>query len=537
MRVTAGLAAAAVVAAVLVAAPVQSGASGSPPTVTTGSPTSVTTTSATVGGTVNPNGNATSYIFQYGATTAYGSQTSSVSVGAGTSGVAATASIGGLTADVTYHYRLVATSSAGTADGADATFTTAKAPPVVATRSASSVTSTSAVLNGTVDPAGRATNYQFQYGTSSAYGLETGAASAGSGTSAVAVKATVSGLVPGTTYHFRVIATNPDGTATGSDASFATVSKPPAASTAAPSVVTPSSAVLIGQVNPNGRATTYAFQYGPSTAYGSQTAYVGAGAGTSSVTVSAPIAGLAAGTTYHYRLIATSGAGSAAGADASFTTTTAAPASAATVPVVSQASAVNITTTGAQLNGVINPSASHMTWYFEYGLTSSYGVESAPQSSSGLGARPINVKLAGLEPGATFHYRLVAQSSTTTYVGPDAVFATRSVARLRATGFTLIASSSVRRRGAVVLVTGSLRLPSALTTPAACNGVVEVQVTRGSDTISLRSAPLQPDCTYGEQVSFGRNRLAGAKRLGIAVHFTGNAVLLPTGTRSTRVGA
>jgi hypothetical protein len=536
MRPIAGLAAA-TLAIVLVATAVPSVAAGTPPSATTGPPTSVAATSATATGTVNPNGTATTYLFQYGATSAYGSQTGSVSAGSGTTAVAAAATIGGLSADATYHYRIVATSSAGTTDGADTTFTTATAPPVVTTKSASSVTGTSAVLAATVNPEGRATNYAFQYGTSSAYGLQTAAASAGSGKSAVSVKTTVGGLTPGTTYHFRVIATNPDGTATGSDASFATVAKAPTASTAAPSIVTPSSAVLSGHVNPNGRATTYAFQYGATTAYGSQTDYAAAGSGTSSATVSATITGLAAGTVYHYRLIATNSTGPAAGADGSFTTTAAAPASAASPPVVSAAAAANITTTGAQLNGALNPSATQMTWYFQYGLTGSYGLQTAPEGLSGLGARPINVKLAGLEPGTTFHFRLVAQSSTTIYIGPDAVFETKAVARVRATGFTLIASSSVRRHGALVNVTGSLRLPPALTTQTACSGVVEIQVIRRIDTISLRYAPLQPDCTYGEQMAFAGSRLAGAKRLTIAVHFTGNGVLLPTGARRTRVRA
>jgi phosphodiesterase/alkaline phosphatase D-like protein len=537
MRTTAGLAAAAALAAMLVATPVPSVAVGAPPSATTGSPTTVAATSATVTGTVNPNGTATSYVFEYGASTAYGSKTSSVSAGSGTSGVAASATIGGLTADATYHYRLVATSSAGTANGGDATFTTANAPPVVATRGASSVSSTSAVLNATVNPEGRATNYQFQYGTSSSYGQQTASSSAGSGTSAVSVKATVGGLVPGATYHFRVIATNPDGTATGNDASFATVAKAPAVSTAAPSVVASTSATFIGHVNPNGRATTYAFQYGASTAYGSQTMNASAGSGTSSQTVSATISGLAADTVYHYRLIATNSAGAVNGADVGFATTAAAPVSAGSPPVVSQAAAVNVTTSGAQLNGVINPSATRMTWYFQYGLTSSYDLQTAPQGSSGLGVRPINVTLAGLASGTTFHYRLVAQSSATTFLGPDAVFTTRSVTRMRVTGFTLIAASRPRRHGALVTVTGSLRPPSTLATQTACNGVVEVQIVRGGDTISLRGAPLQSDCTYGAQVAFARSRLAGAKRLGVIVHFTGNAVLLPTGTRRASVRA
>ena len=52
--------------------------------------------------------------------------------------------------------------------------------------------------------------------------------------------------------------------------------------------------------------------------------------------------------------------------------------------------------------------------HFEYGLTTSYGVQTATQTVLGLGARPINVRLDGLEDGVTFHFRLVAQSANAT---------------------------------------------------------------------------------------------------------------------------
>ena len=519
------------------AAPTLSAATSELPASTTGPASSVTASSAQLGGSVNPNGSATTYSFQYGATTAYGSQTAAVSAGSGTSPVAASATLTGLAADTTYHYRLVATSAGGPADGNDATFTTARALPGVATGPAAGVTGTSAVLNATVNPEGRATNYEFQYGSSGSYGLQTAAASAGSGTGAVPVKATITGLAPGSTYHFRAIATNPDGTGTGADAVFKTGAQAPAVVGATATVVTSATATLSGQVNPGGRATTYAFDYGPTTGYGSQTTFADAGSGTSPTHVGTTITGLEAGATYHYRLEATSAGGTAVGADASFVTTTAAVPAGAALPVVSGATAVAISATGAQLNGAINPSASHMTWYFEYGLTSAYGVETRPQTTSGLGARPVNVKLSGLEPGTTFHFRLVAQSPSTLYVGPDAVFATKPAPRLSAAGLTVASSARPNGRGTVVSVTGALRLPPSLTAPSACTGVVEVQVIRGADTVSLRSAPLRPDCSYGEQVAFARGRLAGAKRLRIAVHLTGNAVLTPTATRSTSVRA
>jgi hypothetical protein len=94
------------------------------PTATTGSATSVTSSGAILNGTVNPHALATTYYFQYGTTTGYGSTTASKSAGSGTSIVAVSASLSGLSAGITYDYRLVAVNSKGTSSGANATFTT-----------------------------------------------------------------------------------------------------------------------------------------------------------------------------------------------------------------------------------------------------------------------------------------------------------------------------------------------------------------------------------------------------------------------------
>jgi len=103
-----------------------------PPTVTTGSATSVTSSSATLNGTVNPNGSSTTYYFQYGTSTSYGSSTTSTSAGSGTSDVSVDASISGRSSNTTYHYRLVATNSAGTSYGDDQSFTTDTSPEQIA---------------------------------------------------------------------------------------------------------------------------------------------------------------------------------------------------------------------------------------------------------------------------------------------------------------------------------------------------------------------------------------------------------------------
>jgi hypothetical protein len=107
-----------------------SGAANTPPpsapTATTGTASAVGTTTATLGGTVNPNGQATTYHFEYGPTTAYGASipVPDASAGSGTSAQAVSAAPTGLSASTTYHFRLVATSAGGTASGADASFTT-----------------------------------------------------------------------------------------------------------------------------------------------------------------------------------------------------------------------------------------------------------------------------------------------------------------------------------------------------------------------------------------------------------------------------
>ncbi len=124
--------------------PSPASAAPAPPAATTGSSADVAQSSGTVNGTVNPNGTDTSYFFQYGATTSYGSSTSPTGAGSGGTDTPVSANLTGLTSASTYHYRLVAVSSAGTTDGADQTFTTTM-PPAVITGTPSSMTRSSAV--------------------------------------------------------------------------------------------------------------------------------------------------------------------------------------------------------------------------------------------------------------------------------------------------------------------------------------------------------------------------------------------------------
>jgi hypothetical protein len=94
------------------------------PIATTGAASAVTATGATLAGSVDPEGALTTYRFEYGTTTAYGSVSPDAEAGSGRDPVAVSADLAGLTPNTTYHYRVTATNAAGTTRGEDRTFTT-----------------------------------------------------------------------------------------------------------------------------------------------------------------------------------------------------------------------------------------------------------------------------------------------------------------------------------------------------------------------------------------------------------------------------
>jgi phosphodiesterase/alkaline phosphatase D-like protein len=432
-----GLAAAASSAVLLTLA---QAASAAVPTAITGPVSAVGGTTASLTGTVNPGGQATTWQFEYGTTTSYGTKTASKSAGSGTANVDVTADLTGLTAGTTYHYRLVATNAAGTARGADGIFTTTR-PPAATTGAASAIGPTAATANGTVDPNGAETTWYVEYGTTTTYGLRTADKSAGTGTAATAVSVQLTGLTAGTTYHYRVVATSDGGTDRGSDVTFVTAAAPTAA-TATPSLVGPTSARLNGSLNPGGRATSWWFEYGTTTRYGSRTATKNAGSGGKDVAVQAALPNLKPGTTYHYRLVARNNLGTATGTDAVFTTDPYA------AVVTAAATAVGSTT--AVLNGVVDPKGRATTWWFEYGTSTKYGTKTPVRNAgSGTTAVAVATPVTGLQPGVRYHARLVAQSSVGTFRGANVSFRTGSLPSVATGPLTALGPSGATVTGTV----------------------------------------------------------------------------------------
>jgi hypothetical protein len=197
----------------------------------------------------------------------------------------------------------------------------AASSPTVATGAVTKITDTTAVLNGHVNPNGSPTTYSFSYGPTAAYGAVTVAHSAGRGSKDVAVERTITGLTPGTVYHYKISATNGKGGGLGVDRMFTTTGHPPAAVvTGAPLNVGKTVATPTGSVNPEGAVTQWGVQYGLTASYGLQTSLATLSAVTAPLPVATELMGLAPDTLFHYRIVAFHGSVPSVGADATFFT-------------------------------------------------------------------------------------------------------------------------------------------------------------------------------------------------------------------------
>jgi DNA-binding beta-propeller fold protein YncE len=394
-----------------------------PPVATTNAATNVGAASGTLKANINPQALKTTYFFEYGKSEALGSKTPEKELSAGLSNVIVEEPLSGLTPNQKYYFRVVAKSSAGTSPPASIkNFTTLKAPKAT-TEAATEVKASAAKLNGTVNPEGSETSYYFEYGETTSYGTKTTAKSAGSGTANVAEAEALSGLKAGTTYHFRIVAAKGSYTVPGDDKEFSTL-KAPKATTEAASEVTATTAKLNGTVNPEGSSTSYYFEWGKTTSYGSKTSEVSAGSGTSAVTASASLNGLEASQAYHFRLVA-KGATTVEGADKEFTALKKAP-------KATTEAATEVKATSAKLNGTVNPEGVATSYYFEYD-TSEYKGEAthgtkipASPKSAGSGASNVAVSESpsGLSANTTYHVRLVAESEAGKAYGEDKSFKT-----------------------------------------------------------------------------------------------------------------
>jgi hypothetical protein len=347
-----------------------------------------------------------------------------------------------LTAETTYHLRLVATNGAGTdSKEASATFTTQSATaPVLALDPAANVKYTEAQISGTIDPEGGNTNpigptavpiaWTLQYELASEPGnwqtAEAGTIEGPQAESSSPITvgpAQLANLTNGSEYKFRLIASYAGKEAISSEGSFATEA------VIAPSVtIDPvttfdgTTAHFSGSVNPNGSDpafnTAWHFQCVP--ACGEPGGTLAAGP---EEAVSFDVSGLEPNTSYEVKLVGSNPGGSDEDGPVAFKTLTLAP-------FVQTGFASEVEAHSATLAGKVNPHNSTATYQFEYGLDESYGTK-VPVSAASLGTidnanHEVTVPLTGLQEDTTYHFRLTATNteSEQTTDGVDHTFTT-----------------------------------------------------------------------------------------------------------------
>lgn len=295
---------------------------------------------------------------------------------------------------------------------------------------------------------------------------------------------------------------------------------PPSATTGSASAVMSTSATVSGTVNPNAQATTYSFQYGPTTVYGQTTATQSGGGGSAAVNASAALTGLKPDTVYHFRITATNASGTTTGADGTLTT-------APSPPTVATLAPRSASTHGATLAGTVNPNGAATTYVFEIGMSTAYGLQTKPVSlASGTSAQAIAATVDGLQANRRFHYRLVATNLGGTTTGTDQTFTTSPGSRTAPVSVSAKTVPTVATAFPYRFFTsGSITPPQRVNRARACKGFVAVRFKSGSRTISLRRAAVGGNCRFSSHVTFHIPRRVRRGHLRVTVLFSGNGVL------------
>jgi hypothetical protein len=402
----------------------------SPEAPETNPATAIATTTATVHGVLNPNTTAsTGYYFAYntdgacaeGATSSPGAEATGTKINIATT-------LTGLEGSSEYTFCAVATHTEAEATeatvGPPLKFTTLASPPPVVSEFAVGVTGSSAFLLAEVNPENQpTTRCVFEYGILTVSENQAPCEQTTlEGSSPQTASLSVTGLLPATMYHYRVVVENATGTAEGNEESFTTALPPENPETTPATDVTVTSATLHGVLNPTapGEPGTYEFAYRQSATEcqgeGERLTPATASTAEEKQKVSAEVTGLRAGVSYTFCLLAHNGVGE---------TAVGSPVTLTRPPSIDDASASNETPTTADVSAKINPDELPTTYSFEYGPSTAYGASiPLPDANIGAGVTDVLVTqhLTGLTEGTTYHYRVIASNSAGTTTGEDHTF-------------------------------------------------------------------------------------------------------------------
>jgi len=310
-------------------------AAATAPTVTVENASEVGYTTAQVKGTVDRQDQATTYRFQYASQPDFSDAATGIEAtleegGPGPQEVGG--ELAGLAPGTTYYLRLQAENGDGPSeDDAASSFTTeAVSTPVATIGPVTEVTASGAKFSGTVDPQGTDpafdASWHFEYSTDDSNWTPLGEEGPVTGPGAQSVEQLASGLEPNRHYFVRLVASNAggQGVSPAPDPEFTTEGAAPNVISESVADVTQTKATVKAAVNPQNEPTTFHVEYGPadcaSNPCASTPESASIGSDLSEHAVSQQLTGLAADTTYHYRVVASNGTGSTSGPDRVFTT-------------------------------------------------------------------------------------------------------------------------------------------------------------------------------------------------------------------------
>ena len=219
-------------------------------------------------------------------------------------------------------------------------------------------------------------------------------------------------------------------------------------------VATNSTAVVTGEIIPNGAQTSYWYEYGETKSFGGRTGAQVIGSGYASISAPAYITGLKANTAYNFRLVGENSFGIVNDDTLSFTTNNNPPV-VGTAPVMQTGAATLVTRTAANFNGHVNPNGVQASYWFEYGDSSTLGNTTSFQTvGAGNASVSVSLPVSGLMPATKYYFRMDAQNQFGTVNGTVLVFTTPGPAGAKAPGAntttaTNIAASSATLNGVV----------------------------------------------------------------------------------------
>jgi hypothetical protein len=336
--------------------------------------------------------------------------------------------------------------------------------PLVGTTAATDVHETSATLNGSANPQGALTSARFDWGTTTSYGNVTPYQTAGSDNAGHAISQVVLDLLPNRTYHYRIEATNVNGTHYGNDVTFTTGSVKPTVFAHAKDF-TRTSVTAEGVVNPEGLDTSVyvtlhkqgtgeqVAQTNPATVSGDY----------SSHTVDFPLTGLTPLQGYFVVVHATNPTGETDDSASFFVPD---------APVVRNPGVVEVRNNSATVSAHVDPNAVDTLTHVDFGKTSSYGQHTPAVDIGGAdGDHLVKQTLTGLKADTTYHFQFVAVNGIGNGGSIDSAFTTSSV-------------------GKVPLKLGGGGLKAAVPCLAArtCVGQITIATTGGSGKVAAAAA-------------------------------------------------